>query len=174
MIKRSAIAALPLALAFGTAAHAQTSLPVCTMPDGTAISYEREDDSMAGPFYTYLKSSDAGKLSPVIVYDGLAVAKMAADEQAYVFAHECAHHHLGHSVIFHQWQVAKMPIPDHRVKIMEREADCAAALDLRQKGFSRERIERSMDFLKNHPDQDFKWHDKPAERLQNILKCVAG
>ena len=95
---------------------------------------------------------------PLIVLDEKMLDRLPDKLQLFFYGHECAHHVLGHTVLFR---------PDR-----ESEADCWAIKDGRDRGiFSRSEVESFAPFLTASRGSAVTGHLPGPARAKHLLKC---
>lgn len=95
---------------------------------------------------------------PLIVLDDKILDRLPDKLQLFFYGHECAHHVLGHTVLYG---------PDR-----ENEADCWAIKDGRDRGtFSRSDVESFAPFLAASRGSAVSGHLPGPARAKNLLKC---
>ena len=150
-------------------------LPACKTKSGLEVSYRRENGSMAGPLYSIIELNRVtGKPEAFIYYDGIDLDKYSASQRAFAFAHECAHHTLGHSQQHLQFNLTyiETPFPTGLAKAWEKQADCEAARALRKKGYSLISIRHAMSPLLPTQNRDYRYHDPGKARIARAMTCL--
>ena len=95
---------------------------------------------------------------PLIVLDEKMLDRLPDKLQLFFYGHECAHHVLGHTVLYR---------PDR-----ESEADCWAIKDGRDRGiFSRSEVEGFAPFLAASRGSTITGHLPGPARSKHLLKC---
>jgi hypothetical protein len=95
---------------------------------------------------------------PMIVLDEKVLDRLPDKLQLFFYGHECAHHVLGHTVLYR---------PDR-----ESEADCWAIKDGRDRGiFSRSEVESFAPFLAASRGSTITGHLPGPARAKHLLKC---
>ena len=95
---------------------------------------------------------------PLIVLDEKVLNRLPDKLQLFFYGHECAHHVLGHTVLYR---------PDR-----ESEADCWAIKDGRDRGiFSRPEVESFAPFLASSRGSTITGHLPGPARAKHLLAC---
>jgi hypothetical protein len=76
-------------------AHAQVSFEGCVVK-GIAVASVQNDSLNDIAMATFMRTPNG--MAPVIVYNSLVVASASPSTRVFFYAHECAHHVLGHAL----------------------------------------------------------------------------
>lgn len=174
--------AFVVTLLFVGVAHSKDGiipLPHCDVPGPAPVEYyattQRFINSHGGAIATAGRNPANGKY--FIMYDKLAFQQFPPAFQRWVFAHECAHHQLGHTQ--HPYQ----PANKAKANRDERDADCAAAknlADLSEQDWntitatmSDRKLLQQFTGIPDYVNQDqFGYHGDDAERVATVKQCL--